>query len=236
MFNSSSPTNPSTINSSDDNQTDLFAPEPSELMGNPEMVKHLCTAFSEDLIGMMLVRYYQYISHCITLGVDMLDWHYKEENNLFHYTISNEGFNQTLRPVARMYRRKQQELSHPYSWLWSHIQTPSDDQSIDPSTSSDSNNNPPPSDIQSIPILPEPSNASSSPSSYVTAPNKQPDPVTQTTVPSPKLKSPSHQLHIPNHLGPLVEPSNKWLMRESGHRTTTQSTWTTWQWSRIVMT
>ena len=43
------------INSSDNNKTDLFAPELSELMGNPEMVEHLRAAISEDLIGTMLV-------------------------------------------------------------------------------------------------------------------------------------------------------------------------------------
>ena len=75
------------IDSSDNNQTDLFAPELSELMGNPEMVEHLCAVFSEDLISMMLVQYYQYISHCITLAVDVLDRHNEERNDLFHYAI-----------------------------------------------------------------------------------------------------------------------------------------------------
>ena len=78
MSNSSSTTNSSMINSSDDNQTDLFAPELSELMGNPEMVEHLHAAFSEDLIGMMLVQYYQYSGsqncpNVLLFGTDGLD-------------------------------------------------------------------------------------------------------------------------------------------------------------------
>ena len=84
MSNSSITTNPSMIDSSDNNQTDLIAPELSELMGDPEMVEHLCAAFSEDLISMMLVQYYQY---CITLAVDVLNRHYEERNNLFCYAI-----------------------------------------------------------------------------------------------------------------------------------------------------
>ena len=63
--------------------------------------------------------------------------------------------------MTKEYRRKQRELSHPYSRPLSHIQTPSDELSIDPPSSSDPNNKPPPSDAQSIPILPEPSDASS---------------------------------------------------------------------------
>ena len=73
MSNSSSTTNPSMIDSSDNNQIDLFSLELSELMGNPEMVEHIHAAFSEDLISTILVQYYQYISHCITLVVDILD-------------------------------------------------------------------------------------------------------------------------------------------------------------------
>ena len=55
--------------------------------------------------------------------------------------------------------------SSPYQRPQSHIRTPSDDLSYEPHT--DVNNQPPPSDTQSIPILPEPSDASSS--SYATA-------------------------------------------------------------------
>ena len=178
MSNSLSTTNSST-NSSDNNQTNLFAPELSELVGDPKMVEHLHAAFSEDLISSMLVQNYQYVSHCITRAVDVLDQHYEERNDLFHYAISNEGFNQTLRPVVRMYRREWWELSHPYSQPQSRIWTPSDDQSIDPPTSSDPNNKPPPSDTQSVPILPEPSDASSS--SYATAPDGEPKPPTTHT-------------------------------------------------------
>ena len=56
----------------------------------------------------------------------------------------------------------------------SHIHTPSDDLSYDPPT--DFNDKPPPSDTQSIPILPEPSNASSS--SYATALEEESEPPT----------------------------------------------------------
>ena len=48
-------TNLNMYNSSDDNQTNLFAPKLSELMGDPKMVTHLHDAFLEDLIGMMLI-------------------------------------------------------------------------------------------------------------------------------------------------------------------------------------
>ena len=173
----------------------------------------------------------QYISHCITLAVDVLDWHYEERNNLFHYTISNEGFNQTIRLVARMYRRKQQTLSHPYSQLQSCIQTPSDDQCIDPPTSSNSSNNPPPSDTQYIPILPEPSNTSSS-SSFVIAPNEELDPITQLIAPSPKHWS--HQLHILSHLGTLVNPPTNDLQRSQIIAPKTHQCRPTWWWSRII--
>ena len=67
--------------------------------------------------------------------------------------------------MIRDYRRRRQELSSPYPHPLSRIHTPSDALSYDPPT--DVNDEPPPSDTQSIPILPEPSDASSS--SYATA-------------------------------------------------------------------
>ena len=176
MSNPLNTTDPSATNSSDDNQLNLFTPELSELVGDPEMVEHLCTEFSDDLISSILIWYYQYVSLCITQAVDVLDRHYEERNNLFRYAISNEGFNRAIQPVTRMYRRKWWELSHPYSWPQSHIQTPSDEQSIDPPTSLDPNDKLPLSDTQSIPILPEPSDASSS--SYVMALDEELEPPT----------------------------------------------------------
>ena len=57
------------------------------------------------------------------------------------------------------------QSSSPYQRPQTRIRTPSDDLSYEPPT--DVNDQPPPSDMQSIPILPEPSDASSS--SYATA-------------------------------------------------------------------
>ena len=116
MSNPSSITDPSMTNSSDNSQLDLFTPEFSELVGDPKMVEHLHAAFSDDLIGSMLIQYYQYMSLSISWTVDILDWHYEERNDLIRYTISNEGFKQAIWPVTRMYRRKRWELSHLYSW------------------------------------------------------------------------------------------------------------------------
>ena len=79
----------------------------------------------------------------------------------------NPGFQRGIQPVIREYRRRRRELSSPYPHPLSHIQTPSNELSYDPPSPSDLNNKPPPSDTQSIPILLEPSDASSS--SYVMA-------------------------------------------------------------------
>ena len=92
MSNPSSLTDPNTTISSDNHHLDLFAPELLELVGDPEMVEHLCTAFSDDPIRSMLIRYYQHVSLSIAWMVDILDRHYEERNNLFQYTISNPGF------------------------------------------------------------------------------------------------------------------------------------------------
>ena len=140
---------------------------------DPEMIEHIHAVFSDDPIGSMLIRYYQHISLSITQMVDILDRHYKERNNLFQYAIKNPGFHQGIQPVIRDYRRRRWELPSPYQCPLSRIHTPSDESSYDPPTDlnneppTDLNNEPPPSDTQSIPILPEPSNASSS--SYVMA-------------------------------------------------------------------
>ena len=96
--------------------------------------------------------------------VDILDRHYEERNDLFQYAITNPGFHRGIQLVIREYRRRRQELSSPYPCPLSHIQTPSDELCYDPPT--DLNDEPPPSNTQSIPILPEPSDASSS--SYAT--------------------------------------------------------------------
>ena len=68
----------------------------------------------------------------------------------------------------------QRGSSSPYQCPLSHIRTPSDDLSYEPPT--DVNDQPPPSDTQSIPILPEPSDASSS--SYATALEDESEPPT----------------------------------------------------------
>ena len=78
--------------SSDNSQLDLFAPELSELVSDPEMVEHLHAAFSDDPIGSMLIQYYQHVSLSIAQMVDIFNQHYKERNDLFQYAISNEGF------------------------------------------------------------------------------------------------------------------------------------------------
>ena len=158
MSNPSSSTDPNMTTSSDNSQLDLFAPELLELVSDPEIVEHLHAAFS---IGSMLIQYYQHMSLSIAWMVDILDRHYEERNDLFQYAISNKGFKWGIWPVTREYRRKRQELSHPYSWLLSRIQTLSDELSVDPPSSSGPNNEPPPSDTQSIPIFPEPSDVSS---------------------------------------------------------------------------
>ena len=72
------------------------------------------------------------------------------------------------------YRRKRQELSSPNQRPLSHIHTPSDELSYDPPTNF--NDEPPPSDTQSIPILPEPSDASSL--SYAMALEEESEPPT----------------------------------------------------------
>ena len=68
----------------------------------------------------------------------------------------------------------QRGSSSPYQRPLSRIRTPSDDLSYEPPT--DVNDQPPPSDTQSIPILLEPSDASSS--SYATALEDESEPPT----------------------------------------------------------
>ena len=174
MSNPSSPTNSNTTTSSDNHPLDLFAPELSDLVSNPKMIEHIHAVFSDDPIGSMLIRYYQHISLSITRMVDILNHHYKERNDLFQYAITNPGFHRGIQLVIRDYRRRQQELSSPYLRPLSHICTPSDELSYDPPT--DFNDEPPPSDTQSIPILLEPSDASSS--SYATALEEELEPPT----------------------------------------------------------
>ena len=113
MSNPSSPTNPNTTTSSDNHPLDLFAPELSELVSDPKMVKHLHAAFSDDPIRSMLIRYYQHISLSITQMVDILDQHYKERNDLFQYAITNPGFHQGIQPVIRDYMLGQLRTAGP---------------------------------------------------------------------------------------------------------------------------
>ena len=108
MSNPSSPTDPNTTTSSDNHPLDLFAPELSDLVSDPEMIEHIHTAFSDNPIRSMLIRYYQHVSLSITWMVDILDQHYKERNDLFQYTITNPGFHQGIQLVIRDYRRRQQ--------------------------------------------------------------------------------------------------------------------------------
>ena len=92
MSNSSSLTDPNTTTSSDNSQLDLFTPELSELVSDPEMVEHLRAVFSDDPIGLMLIQYYQHMSLSIAQMVDILNRHYEERNDLFQYAILNKGF------------------------------------------------------------------------------------------------------------------------------------------------
>ena len=160
-----SPTNPTTTTSSDNYPLDLFALELSDIVRDPEMIGPIHDAFSNDPVGSMLIQYYQHISFSITQMINLLDRNYKERNNVFQFTITNQGFHQGIQPVLREYRRRRRASSSPYQRPLSHIRTLSDDLSYEPPT--DVNNKPPPSDTQSIPILLEPSDMSSS--SYATA-------------------------------------------------------------------
>ena len=169
-----SPTDPTTTTSSDNYPLDLFALELLDIVSNPGMIGHIHDAFSDNPVGSMLIRYYQHVSLSITWMVDILDRHYKERNDVFQYAITNMGFHRGIQPVIREYRRKQWESFSPYQRLLSRICTPSDNLSYDPPT--DFNDEPPPSDTQSTPILPEPSDTSSS--SYATALKEESEPPT----------------------------------------------------------
>ena len=87
-----SPTDPTTTTSSDNYPLDLFAPELSDLVSDPEMIGHIHAVFSDDPVGSMLIRYYQHVSLSITRIVDILDRHYEERNDIFQYAITNAGF------------------------------------------------------------------------------------------------------------------------------------------------
>ena len=169
-----SPTDPTTTTSSDNYPLDIFAPELLDIVSDPEMIGPIHDTFSNDPVRSMLIRYYQHISFSITRMIDILDCNYKERNNVFQFTITNLGFHRGIQPVLREYRRKRRASSSPYQRPLSRIRTPSDDLSYDPPT--DVNNEPPPSDTQSIPILPEPSDASSL--SYATALEEESEPPT----------------------------------------------------------
>ena len=158
-------TNSPTTNSSDNYPLDLFAPELSNIVMDPKMIGPIRDAFTNDPAGSILIRYYQHISLSISRTIDTLDHHYEDRNNVFQFAITNQGFRQRIQPVLRTYRRMQQRSSSPYQRPQSRVHPPSDDLSYEPPT--DDNDQPPPSDAQSIPILPQPSDASSS--SYATA-------------------------------------------------------------------
>ena len=169
-----SPTDATTTTSSDNYPLDLFALELSDIVSDPEMIGHIHDTISNDPVRSMLIWYYQHVSLSITQMINILNHHYEERNDVFQYAITNVGFHQGIQPVIREYRRKRQESFSPYQCPLSHIRTPSDDLSYDPPTNV--NNEPPPSDTQSIPILLEPSNASSS--SYATALEEELEPPT----------------------------------------------------------
>ena len=161
----SSPTDPTTTNSSDNYSLDLFAPELSDIVCDPAMIGPIHDAFINDPAGSILIRYYQHISLSIVQTIDILNRHYEDRNNVFQFAIANRGFHRGIQPILREYRRMRRNLSSPYQRPSSRVHTPSDDLSYEPPT--EVNDQPPPSDTQSIPILPEPSDTSSS--SYVTA-------------------------------------------------------------------
>ena len=131
-------------------------------------------SFLSSNLSTSFQRYYQHISLSIARTIDTLDHHYEDRNNVFQFAIMNLGFHRGIQPVLREYRRMRRRSSSPYQRPQSRICTPSDDLSYEPPT--DVNDQPPPSDTQSIPILPEPSDTSSS--SYATALEDESEPPT----------------------------------------------------------
>ena len=160
-----SPTDSPITNSSNNHPLDLFAPELSNIVLDPEMIGPIRDAFTDDPAGSILIRYYQHLSLSIARTIDTLDRHYEDRNNVFQFAITNQGFRQRIQPVLRTYRRMRRRSSSPYQRPQSRISTPSDDLSYEPPT--DDSNQPPPSDTHSIPVLPQPSDTPSS--SYATA-------------------------------------------------------------------
>ena len=57
-----SPTDSPTTNSSNNYPLDLFAPELSDIVMDPEMIGPIHNAFINDPAGSILIRYYQHIS------------------------------------------------------------------------------------------------------------------------------------------------------------------------------
>ena len=72
-----SPTDPTITTSSDNYPLDLFAPELSDIVSDPEMIGPIHDAFSNDPVESMLIWYYQHISFSITQMIDLLDHNYK---------------------------------------------------------------------------------------------------------------------------------------------------------------
>ena len=138
------------------------------------MIGPIHDAFTNNPARSILIQYYQHISLSITQTIDILNRHYEERNDVFQFTITNRGFHRGIQPVLREYRRMRRGSSSPYQRPLSRIRTPSDNLSYKPPT--DVNDQPPPSDTQSIPILLEPSDASSS--SYATALEDESEPPT----------------------------------------------------------
>ena len=129
-----SPTDPSTTNSSDNYPLDLFAPELSDIVMDPEMIGPIHDAFTNNPARSILIRYYQHISLSITWTIDILDRHYEERNDVFQFAIMNQGFHHGIQLVLREYRRMQRGSSSPYQCPLSRIRTPSDDLSYEPPT------------------------------------------------------------------------------------------------------
>ena len=57
-----SPTDPSTTNSSDNYPLDLFTPELSDIVMDPEMIGPIHNAFTNDPARSIWIQYYQHIS------------------------------------------------------------------------------------------------------------------------------------------------------------------------------
>jgi hypothetical protein len=109
----------------------------ARMLTESDMPEHLATAFEDEPVATVALRYLHFMAIRTNELERMLEKHRREQESIFERLYSRRHFRRRIEPMVAAYRQQNTRGTryHPYSHSPSRISTPSDDDSEEPPSS-----------------------------------------------------------------------------------------------------